>query len=497
MKRRSRNTVSQPGQFEVLENRQMFAAGLPSMSFGDLTFNGTNNNDVITVVNAPRPWYMPSNFQPIDVTINGVVSRHTVLPGKQRLVINGLGGQDQITVDANIECALYGGEGNDILKGGPRNDRLYGGNGTDRLYGRDGDDTLVSVDGVAEGTYGGNGNDTFWVDGPLSVYTPYGSITAQEGSDVSTAEVSAGTVHQIRGYEGSVSKKLDGQDLTDPGLTKTSYTYKSGFSDQPLFTSSGPSKDDVNQGDVGDCWMLASFSAVAKTRPEIIRQSVVDLGDGTFAAEFHRSGNAVYVRVDGQLPVTSGGDLAYAKLGTAAWVGRASWVPILEKAAAQFFNTTTRIGYNSLHNGIATGAYEALGITNTWDYPAGNVASGVSAANMTTFLNRVRDGFRAGRAVTIGFGKLLGNLPSQVFGEHAYTVENVITDASNNVTSLRLRNPWGNDQGPGATAIDGTNDGYVTVTVAELQKMTNIYRQELRNGVMRTVVAFDATFGTV
>ena len=45
---------------------------------------------------------------------------------------------------------------------------------------------------------------------------------------------------------------------------------------------------DVEQGGVGDCYYLSVLSSVAKTNPTVIRESVVDLGDGTYWVQFTR-----------------------------------------------------------------------------------------------------------------------------------------------------------------------------------------------------------------
>ena len=70
----------------------------------------------------------------------------------------------------------------------------------------------------------------------------------------------------------------------DPKVTSGATGYKNFASPaHPLFGDGGPIADDVAQGDVGDCFFLATLASVAKVDPNLIRQSVVDLGDGTYA----------------------------------------------------------------------------------------------------------------------------------------------------------------------------------------------------------------------
>jgi hypothetical protein len=46
-------------------------------------------------------------------------------------------------------------------------------------------------------------------------------------------------------------------------------------------------------------------------------------------------------------------------------------------------------------------------------------------------------------------------------------VDSVVTDASGNVTHLRLRNPWGTDDFAG----HGADDGYILLTAAQAMRV--------------------------
>jgi hypothetical protein len=49
----------------------------------------------------------------------------------------------------------------------------------------------------------------------------------------------------------------------------------------------GPQFDDVDQGKLGDCWLLSGMSAVAHTDPELIERLIQDNGDGTYNVTFY------------------------------------------------------------------------------------------------------------------------------------------------------------------------------------------------------------------
>ena len=97
----------------------------------------------------------------------------------------------------------------------------------------------------------------------------------------------------------------------DPTTTEKDITYLS-FASNPLFASDGPTMADVNQGDLGDCYLLSALSSVAKTDPALIKKDVVADGNGIFTVTF---GGKTKINVNADLPVWPDGQLAYAGLG--------------------------------------------------------------------------------------------------------------------------------------------------------------------------------------
>jgi len=93
---------------------------------GDDTITVTNNNGVITVSGLPETVTI-SNFEAND-----------------RLVINGLGGNDVIAASglSGMQLTANGGDGDDVLIGSFGNDTLTGGPGDDVLLGNGGQDVL-------------------------------------------------------------------------------------------------------------------------------------------------------------------------------------------------------------------------------------------------------------------------------------------------------------------------------------------------------------------
>lgn len=112
----------------------------------------------------------------------------------------------------------------------------------------------------------------------------------------------------------------------------------------------------MKQGDLGDCWFLASASALAE-HPARVEKVFGNRGkskDGFYVFEFFFLGEPKYVVVDDRLPieVSFGQESLYnAQVSdNGAW-----WLPILEKAFAKYTKT-----YLDMSGGFERVALRAL-----------------------------------------------------------------------------------------------------------------------------------------
>jgi len=220
------------------------------------------------------------------------------------------------------------------------------------------------------------------------------------------------------------------------------------FSNQPLFAANGPTQDDIRQGDVGDCYYLSTLAAIAKVDPARIEHSIEQMSDGTYVVQIFNGSTPEYVHVDGELPTWSNGAPVYANLGQ----GGSTWVAIMEKAFADV--RTGADSYASLNSGWMTESFSSFGLTSTGSY-------GFSSSSQ--LVSTIQGELTASDAVTIGI-----NTPAQgapLIGSHAYTVVGTVADPSGAGTDVVLRNPWGID---GVSNSSNPNDGYVTITAAQL-----------------------------
>lgn len=429
---------------ETLEARQMLAAhplGVTTALVNgglQLRINGTTRSDSITVQAVSGG---------VQVS-NGAWSK-TVGGSFDSVAVRGGRGNDRITIDPSITTPVlaWGGIGNDTITGGSGNDKLYGEGGADNVNGGAGDDVIISIgDARNDLAAGGAGSDSFWVD----------AFSTEQVTDASADELAGGTVHRVSGFQtvqtsrrgkvrsSRLTTELSAQNLADPAAG-AGVSYRN-FSSKPLFATAGPSADDVNQGHVGDCWYLATLAAIATTDANAIRQSVVELGDGTYAVQFANGNGKVFVRVDGDLAVASWGGLQYAGLGAQGSV----WVAIMEKAYT-FVRYGGRAAYANLDGGWMDEAFADLGYVSNdiW-----------SATDGTELLGKIEEELAGGKAVTIAIRASADGAP--VIGSHAYTVVAVETDEAGNKT-LVVRNPWGVD----GAGNDGSDDGYVRLTAQQ------------------------------
>lgn len=355
-------------------------------------------------------------------------------------------GNDLVKIDSSVHdnATVFGGLGNDTLYAGSGDDSLYaGGTGKKLMVAGSGDDILVSLGSTSAKLVGGAGIDSFWADNTAS----------EKIVGVTAAENAHGCVHRVSGFMNmsapSVARK-SGKKIAKPASATLlepvaeSGTHYTSFSSNPLFADAGPSANDVQQGDVGDCYFMAVLSSVAKVDPWKIRESIVSLGDGTYAVQFVQNNRDVYVRVDSALATwNDDGSVTYANLGAQGSL----WAALMEKAWT--YVRTPAHSYDAISAGWMDETYAALGANAT------SVYSTDSAASLMTLIEHQ---LQMGRSVT--YGTVDAPDGSSLLSDHAYSVDSVTLDSHGNVTALRLRNPWGVD----GAGNDGHDDGYISVT---------------------------------
>ncbi|MGA2127867.1 MAG: putative Ig domain-containing protein [Xanthobacteraceae bacterium] len=169
--------------------------------------------------------------------------------------------------------------------------------------------TSSYLTGIMNGVVNANAANATWTGGAASS-TALGNLAA--GS-------SATQLSEL------VGKWFLGTDLPSSKVSmggaptfSVSYSASSG----PLFGSTGPSMSDVNQGYLGDCYLLSSLAEVAKQNSGIISSMFTADGNNTYGVRYFVNGVAEYVTVNNSLTsaFNSGTDI---------------WASLAEKAYAQ------------------------------------------------------------------------------------------------------------------------------------------------------------------
>jgi hypothetical protein len=205
----------------------------------------------------------------------------------------------------------------------------------------------------------------------------------------------------------------------------------------------GAAYGDVNQGNVGDCYLMASLAEVAHRNPSLIASMFITNGDGTYTVQFFNQGTQYFVTVDSYLPTNSNGYLTYAGTGTLYTnASNELWVSLAEKAYVQLNEFGfTRPGLP----GSGQNAYSA--ISGGYIYSAMHNITGQTVAaftmtgnssSFTTFVNA----YNAGKM--IGFASYATPpAGSGVISSHAYAVVgyNAVDQ------TVTLFNPWGTQYG--------------------------------------------------
>ena len=494
-----------------LQRRSGISFDAPS---GVLTLDGTSRNDTASV---------SRTFERLRVQLNQTITMHPTR-GVKEIVFVGDAGDDEFTNSTGIKSTANGGDGNDTLRGGSGGDFLIGGFGQDSLQGNDGNDTIWGSGGsdVLSGgngddvLFGHGGNDTLHGDAgrdtlnggngddqllgdagqDLLVSVGNGTDTLTGGAqwdyiwrdtsdtftDVSPNEVSRGYVHVISQfrtvlYESGISAPVGlnpiGEDLPDPARDPDhTGASPANFANHPLFASGGPSKDDIFQGWVADCYFVARLSALAAADPEFIRNAVAPLGDGSYAVRFKRNGQDDFIRVDSDLWADSAvfgptaGTLIYARTGQEG----ALWVPIIEKAFA--IGRRDKASYPSIgfgggtelstlvHEPIRTAIQDGLSELAVFDWfkagqPSGSTQNTVRGS-VTMLLLFIHDELANGAPLITGAmpgisdsaailmtNPAINTTSTYRRGAHIYMIDRVEFDGKGNPTGLRLRDPDG------------------------------------------------------
>lgn len=367
-----------------------------------------------------------------------------------------------------VDCAINtidGTAGNDVFQvhhgkvwvNGIERATISPNSGVLRLNGLDGDDTFVTVGAGSQTITGGAGFDSYWYD------------TTDVVNDISTEETTGKTVHSIASYQQPwayinaytyntsydasspdyISLESNGQNLRDPLALPygggSAYAYRNVWNPvYPYNITDNINHTTIKQGNLGNCYLLATFASLASNnpmqRPDILKQSIVSIGDGTYIVRLY-SGTlpAVpqYIRVDADLPVSSGGALVFDGAGTvynSLALQPKLWGPLMEKAytLCHFCGQDGSNTYQGINGGWMEPVYEQL--------VGGNIANSYYSSSST--FPTVYSWISNKKAPTLGTrgtytNTTIAGCTGTIVKNHA---EAIIINTSS--TTFSIYNPW-------------------------------------------------------
>lgn len=219
--------------------------------------------------------------------------------------------------------------------------------------------------------------------------------------------------------------------------------------------------DAIRQGSIGDCYFEASLAAVAKSNPELIKNSIKDNGDGTYTVTFPGAKDE---------PIT-------VKAPTQAEQGLYNhgspsglWASVMEKAYGAYCQKhfwrrgPFNIGGGNTPAEGGDGGGRASG-------PMG-LLTGSDVSTSTTLFNsqatiasELEKAFsdRPPRAVAADINNSFfgSHTADKFYVGHVYTITEFKPDGKGGGT-LTIRNPWGGQ--------DGTPDGTITISMEQFMK---------------------------
>ena len=251
-----------------------------------------------------------------------------------------------------------------------------------------------------------------------------------------------------------------GTDL--PGMGSQQLTYVPLHN--PVFGPTGPSMNDINQGSLGDCYLLATLAEVAFKNPAIIQSMITSNGNpDTYGVRFFVKGVPTYVTVNNDL--VSGGDFFGGTLFNNA---NFIWGSLIEKAYAQIqasgiiTGNTYDYGNSFYSIGLGGTLEDALEeITNastitdfvangsTWDMVTYNKSiiqqSSITGLSGKSVLQKIISCLAHGNDLILGSNTNAwdSNGHQTLFASHAMSIYGY--DSATGL--IEIRNPWGTDSG--------------------------------------------------
>lgn len=205
--------------------------------------------------------------------------------------------------------------------------------------------------------------------------------------------------------------------------------------------------NDVKQGALGDCYLIAGMAAVARADPAAIQKLIKDNGDGTFDVTLYLRKSAygrptpVVTRVDARLASKSPGSPLYAGVGDQEGGKAELWTALIEKSVAQ-----QKGSYEKISGGnIAKDGFNFAGATELLTGKIENYYN-LDRLDEDDALLTIGSALESKKPVSVDSRNLESDAEltrqatsKNVYWNHAYAPVSVDLDGR----TIDLQNPWG------------------------------------------------------
>jgi len=257
-----------------------------------------------------------------------------------------------------------------------------------------------------------------------------------------------------------IGKWVLGTDLPSSSVSTDGQSFSVSYSvsSNAVFGAAGPSMNDINQGYLGDCYLLSSLAEVAKQDAGDITSMITSNGNNTYGVRFYVDGVSEYITVNNSL--ADGGNVFNSATNI--------WASLVEKAYAQL-QTAGPVTGNSINDGNSwstignggapemaleeiTGASAITDFTasgNSWSsvvynqsFAVTNYSTGNATANVLSTLTS--DLAKGDDAVLSSWTNAYDSSGKQTLvASHAMSIYGY--DSTTGM--VEIRNPWGTESG--------------------------------------------------
>ncbi|MGN6577292.1 MAG: C2 family cysteine protease, partial [Nocardioides sp.] len=228
----------------------------------------------------------------------------------------------------------------------------------------------------------------------------------------------------------------------DATYTQVPHELFAGDPDDPDEPAVDPT--DLDQGMIGDCWLIASIGAIAQGDPELIERMIRANPNGTYTVTLHDGDRAVDVTVTPDIP-TVDGDPLFADNPATSDAGEGTyelWPHLVEKAAAQYYGD-----YADLEGDWPSKALELLSGRDVHTYDDDWFGLDDVDAPSASEMDELLDGGGAVLVSTAHDDRTPLYEDDTIVQGHAYYVQDVDPDKG----TVTIVNPWGLDSYPPIT----------------------------------------------